>query len=316
MSQRPDGGRVAGMTQTATQIPANLLPAARDAACVLPDGRTLGYGLYGATDGPLVVVLDGPGSRGLGRAAAAAADALGVTLLVPDRPGFGASTPTPGRSIAQVGDDLFGLVQSLGFRRFGILAQSGGTPYALALAGAAKHAVTGVAFVGGISPLHERDALQDVTGPMRTLFTLARRAPWLLRPLFGAVARKTRKDPDAAARAYAKDLPEADSTVLADPRMWAIHATTSAEAVSSPSAFVREARLLARPWDVDLGAISAPVAFWVGGLDPTHPPVMSRRMADRLGGAPVDVVPGAATFGMVPVYPDVLRHAAALGDRS
>jgi hypothetical protein len=57
----------------------------------------------------------------------------------------------------------------------------------------------------------------------------------------------------------------------------------------------------------------APAAFWVGELDPTHSPVMSRRMAERLGGAPVTVVPGVATFGMLRVYPDVLRHAAALG---
>jgi pimeloyl-ACP methyl ester carboxylesterase len=299
------------MTNT-TNTTARSLPFVRDGECLLPDGRILGYGLYGATDGPLVVVLDGPGSRGLGRAAAAAADLLGVTLLVPDRPGFGSSTPTPGRSIADVGEDLLACARSLEFRRFGIVAQSGGTPYALALAAAADDAVTGVAFVGGISPLGERDALRDVSGPMRTLFTLARRAPWLLRPLFGAVARKTRKDPDAAARSYAKDLPEADRAVLEDPRMWAIHAVTSAEAVSSPAAFVREARMLAKPWNVDLAEVTAPVAFWVGELDPTHPPVMSRRMAQRLGGAPVTVVPGAATFGMVSVYPDVLRHAAAL----
>jgi hypothetical protein len=54
------------------------------------------------------------------------------------------------------------------------------------------------------------------------------------------------------------------------------------------------------------------VGFWVGELDPTHPPIMSRRMAQRLGAAPVTVVPGAATFGMLSVYPDVLSHAAAL----
>ena len=46
-------------------------------------------------------------------------------------------------------------------------------------------------------------------------------------------------------------------------------------------------------------------------FDPS--PVMSRRMAERLGGAPATVVPGVATFGMLRVYPDVLRHAAALG---
>jgi len=39
---------------------------------------------------------------------------------------------------------------------------------------------------------------------------------------------------------------------------------------------------------------------------------MSLRMAEHLGGAPVTVVPGAATFAMVSVFGDVLRHAAAL----
>jgi pimeloyl-ACP methyl ester carboxylesterase len=151
---------------------------------------------------------------------------------------------------------------------------------------------------------------------MRTLFQLARRAPWLLRPLIGAVSRKTLKDPEAAARAYAKDLPEADRAVLQDPTMWAIHTVTSAEAVSSPAPFAREARMLTRPWGVDLAAVTARVAFWVGKLDPTHPPVMSERMAQRLGGASVIVVPGASTFGMVPIYPDVLRHAAALDQSS
>jgi pimeloyl-ACP methyl ester carboxylesterase len=129
--------------------------------------------------------------------------------------------------------------------------------------------------------------------------------------MIGAVARKTRRNPEAAARAYAKDLPDADRAVLEDPTMWAIHAVTSAEAVSAPAAFAREARLLAQPWSVNPSSVTAPGAFWVGELDPTHPPVMSRRMAQRLGDAPVTVVPGAATFGMVSVYPDVLRHAAA-----
>jgi pimeloyl-ACP methyl ester carboxylesterase len=289
------------------------LPRGREGEHDLRDGRKITYGLYGAEDGPLVVVLDGPGSRGLGRAAAASAAALGVQLLVPDRPGFGgSSSPPPAYSFADLADDLLAVVRALGFDRFGIVAQSGGTPYALAVALAAKESITGLAFVGGISPLGEPDVLTDVGGPMRTLLTLGRRAPWLLRPLFGAVARRTRKDPEAAARAYAKDLPQGDWAVLEDPNMWAIHVVTSAEAVSSPMHWAREARMLAKPWNIDLASVTAPAAFWVGEADPTHPPVMSRRMAQRLGGAPVTVVPGAATFGMVQAYPDVLRHAAGL----
>lgn len=208
--------------------------------------------------------------------------------------------------------DLLAVVRSLGFRRFGILAQSGGTPYALALAAAALDDVIGLAFVGAISPLGEPDALQDISGPMPTLLLLGRRAPWLLRPLIGAASRRTLKSPESAAEAYAKDLPDADRAALQDTARWALHVESSAESIASPAALVREARLLGRPWDIDLGDVTAPAAFWVGELDRVHPPVMSRRMAQRLGSAPVTIVPRAATFGMLPVFPDVIRHAAAL----
>ena len=159
---------------------------------------------------------------------------LGVRFLVPDRPGFGDSTAVSGRSIVDVAGDLLTLVRSLDVRRFGIVAQSGRTPYALALAAAAQNDVTGLSFIGGISPLDEPDALQDVSGPARMLYILGRRAPWLLRPLMGAVARRTRKNPETAARTYAKDLPEADQKVLEDPALWAVHVVASAESVSSP----------------------------------------------------------------------------------
>jgi pimeloyl-ACP methyl ester carboxylesterase len=291
---------------------ASLLPDTRPGTVTLEDGRTLAYSLLGAVGGPVVVVLDGPGSRGLGRATAAAATDLGVTLLLPDRPGFGESSAAPKRVIGDVAADVLALVDLLGVRRFGILGQSGGTPYALHLAGLAGDRCTGLAFIGAISPLGERDALEDVAGPMLTVFKLARRAPWLLRPLFGMVARQTRRDPEAAARRYAEDLPKADADVLADPGMWAIHAVSSSEAVESPASFAAEARKLARDWGVMYAAVKAPVAFWVGSEDHTHPVVMSRRMSSRLGDAPVTVVPGAATFGMRPVYPDALRHAAAM----
>jgi pimeloyl-ACP methyl ester carboxylesterase len=94
-----------------------------------------GYVLDGSADGPLVVVLDGASSRGLGSAAAADAEALGIRLLVPG-----------GRD-----DDVPALVRALGFRRFGIVARSGATPHALELAAVAGDAVTGVALVDGVT---------------------------------------------------------------------------------------------------------------------------------------------------------------------
>jgi pimeloyl-ACP methyl ester carboxylesterase/ribosomal protein S18 acetylase RimI-like enzyme len=286
--------------------------AAREHRLALSDGRTICYGLYGAADGALVVVLDGPGSRGLGRAMAAPAERLGVTLLVPDRPDFGGSTQSSNGSYAATADDLLAVVERAGFERFGIVAQSGGTPYGLALASAAGDRATGLSFVGALAPLRDRDALSDVARPMRNVFVLARRAPWLLRPLFGVLARLTRGDPDAAARRYAEQLPSADRAVLEDSVNWAIHATSSAEILSHPRAVAREVRMLAQPWEIDYGRVTAPVAFWAGELDVTHPPSMSRQLARRLDGAPVTVVAGAGTFALSARYPDALRHAAAL----
>jgi pimeloyl-ACP methyl ester carboxylesterase len=277
----------------------------------LPDSRSLSYTLLGAPGGPAVVVLDGPGSRGLARAASPAAEAAGLRLVAPDRPGFLGSSPAEPKTFAGVAADLLALADELGLDRFGLLGQSGGTPYALALAATAGDRVTGLAFCGAISPLGEADAMQDVGGPMKLPFTVARRAPVLLSPLMKAGARQVRKDPKKAARRFAADLPPADQAVLDRPELWAIHESETSSAIADPAAFAQEARMLARPWDdVDLAAITAPVAFWVGERDVTHPPVMSRRMAERLGGAPVHLVPDAATFGLLEVYPAALAFAA------
>src|SRR4051794_27685404 len=119
-----------------TSTPLSLLPAERNERITLPDGRTFGYAVLGAATGPTVVVPDGPGSRGLARIAAAAAAEHGIRLIAPDRPGFGESSPHDARTIAGVVVDLVGLVDAIDVRRFGILGQSGGTPYAIGLAGA------------------------------------------------------------------------------------------------------------------------------------------------------------------------------------
>lgn len=278
----------------------------------LADGRTLGYGLYGASDGPLVVVLDGPGSRGLARAMASPAAQLGIKLLAPDRPGFGCSTPAREASIAAVSRDLLALVDHLGFGRFGLVAQSGGTPYALAVAAAAGDRVTGLAFIGGLAPLDEPHALRDVARPIRVVGLLARRAPWLLRLMLNGLSHQAAKDPQRAARKYAANMPPDDRRMLKDPTLWAIHTTSSAEIMSRPAAFALEMRMLVRPWSIDYGRVTAPAALWVGELDRSHPPRMSRRLAALLGQAPVTLVAGAATFAMLPCFPDALRHAAAL----
>src|SRR5689334_735457 len=74
------------MSQTATPISPSAVE--REATLELPGGRTMSYATFGAEGDPLVVVLDGPGSRGLARACAPIAAELRLRLAAPDRPGW------------------------------------------------------------------------------------------------------------------------------------------------------------------------------------------------------------------------------------
>ncbi len=276
----------------------------------LPDGRRLGYTTFGAAGGPLVVVLDGPASRGLAHAAAPAAIALGIRLVAPDRPGARSSTPSPGRGIADWPQDHAALLDALGASRAGILSQSGGTPYAIAAAAALPERTIALAAVGPVAPFDERASVRELGGELRTAVRLARHAPWLLRTLLGRFSRAAARDPKATAARVAKDVPPADARALEDPANWAIHERGTAEILAQPRAIGHEIGLLARPWGVDPGTVSVPVSFWSGSGDTRHPTTQARRLAALLpGDPPVHVVAGAAAFGLLAIYSQALRFA-------
>ncbi len=279
----------------------------------LPDGRRLAYTTYGADHGPLVVVLDGPASRGLAQAAAATATELGIRLVAPDRPGSGRSTPAPplpGRTIADWPQDHAALLDALGAQRAGILAQSGGTPYAIAAAAALPERTIALASLGPVAPFDDPASVRELGGELRAAVKLARRAPWLLRTLLRTFERAAAKDPEKTARKAAKDLPAQDARILEDPAYWAIHEQATAEILAQPEAIAREIGLMARPWGVDPADVSVPVSFWSGSHDTRHPTAQARRLAARIPGTPpIHVVQDAATFGLLPIYADALRFA-------
>src|SRR5688500_4433105 len=85
----------------------------------LRDGRTVGYAEYGDPDGvPLLFFHGTPGSRLQLRALDEPARRHHVRLLAPDRPGFGESSPQPGRTVGQYADDIRELADDLRLERF------------------------------------------------------------------------------------------------------------------------------------------------------------------------------------------------------
>ncbi|MGH9097008.1 MAG: alpha/beta fold hydrolase [Acidimicrobiales bacterium] len=130
------------------------------------DGRSIGFATYGRSDGtPVVWCHGGPGSRmepAHLRDEAAEADLLLVGI---DRPGYGNSTPNPGRTIAGWLFDALAVVDDLGLGSFFTVGVSTGGAYALALAALVPRRVLGVVACCSMTDMRWEEARCTMSRP-------------------------------------------------------------------------------------------------------------------------------------------------------
>jgi pimeloyl-ACP methyl ester carboxylesterase len=118
-----------------------------------PDGRLLAVQESGDPTGrPVLVHMGTPNSRHLYGPNRADAAARGLRLISYDRPGYGGSTPQPGRTHADCAADVRTICASLGIDRVGIWGISGGGAHALACAALLPDLAVGVASLAGLAP--------------------------------------------------------------------------------------------------------------------------------------------------------------------
>ncbi|ELZ38626.1 alpha/beta fold hydrolase [Halorubrum tebenquichense] len=191
------------MTPQSTTLPTD--------ACTLPDGRTLSYATGGDPDGFPVVVHHGtPGSRLFGALLSAPATEAGVRLLVPDRPGYGRSSPPPSeRSPSDWAGDAAALLDAESVDRAGALGFSGGGPFALAAA--TDDRVTRTALISTVVPPADNAlaTLASVPFALRAVFRLSKAFASVSGPDAVVSQYTDRSVPDAVADAVAADFHEA-----------------------------------------------------------------------------------------------------------
>jgi pimeloyl-ACP methyl ester carboxylesterase len=128
----------------------------RETDLKLGDDRTLHAYDAGAdeADEPLAVLWH-HGSPNIGAPPEplfSAADRLGIRWVSYDRPGYGGSTPRPGRDVASAAADAAAVADALGIDRFAVMGHSSGGSHALACAALLPKRVVGVVVVGGMAP--------------------------------------------------------------------------------------------------------------------------------------------------------------------
>lgn len=268
------------------------------------DGRVLHGWLGGDPDGPLVAVLHGcPDTRHVAMTGDRAARDVGVRLLCVSRPGYGDSTPHASTH-ASVADDLAGVASELGHDRFAVLGMSVGGGYAVTCA--ARHAdrVAALGLVSVQPPGSRAEPVEELERELAPEFLAWREQ----------VAPDDPDDGDLAAR-WLTMLPTADAALVAT-RTTAEVAASVREALGDPSAYLRDAAIMSRPWAHGPEQVRCPVRAWWGELD-------DRAAVSEVvsGLADVEVVVRPATTHLATLvahWPDVLttlRHLSGTPSR-
>ena len=119
----------------------------------LKNGRKISIVEAGKLDGKPVIAHNGtPGSRLLYKSWVEDAEKKGIRLIGYDRPGYGGSTPQPGRTVADAASDVAAIAKALKIDRIGVWGVSGGGPHALACAALLPDLVAAAASLASPAP--------------------------------------------------------------------------------------------------------------------------------------------------------------------
>jgi pimeloyl-ACP methyl ester carboxylesterase len=118
-----------------------------------PDGRVLEVVADGPDGGDVLIFHPGTPNGPLAPPTVVAAAAeRGLRTVVYARPGYGASTPQPGRKVADAAADTATVLDHVGADRFWNAGWSGGGPHALAAAALLPDRCRATAVLAGVAP--------------------------------------------------------------------------------------------------------------------------------------------------------------------
>ncbi|MBT8240436.1 MAG: alpha/beta hydrolase [Acidimicrobiia bacterium] len=277
-----------------------------DTAMELPDGRVLAYTDCGAPTGPPVIYFHGaPMSRLDLVGSDDAFRALGVRNLSPDRPGYGGSSPQPGRGLDDWPADVLGLADHLGLDRFAVIGWSSGGPYAVACAALLPDRVCAAGVVAGVTDFGWDGAWDGYVEAEVTVMRLADESAatdWYTEH-YGADGAGL-FDEDAG------DFAPADAAMFEDEAMAAGFFATAGEAFRQGVAgYAQDVTVQGRPWPFDPAMISVPVSVLHGEADTLVPIAHSRHTTEVI---PTATLTTFADHGHLSIVGKIPQLAAEL----
>ncbi|WP_410651875.1 alpha/beta fold hydrolase [Amycolatopsis sp. cmx-4-54] len=223
----------------------------------------------------------------------AAAERLGLRWVSYDRPGYGGSSPRPGRDVASVGADVEKIADALGIERFAVFGHSGGGPHAFACAALSPERVTAMVCVAGLAPY-------DAAG----LDWFAGMGAAGAGSLRAALAGREEKERYEATADYDDEMfTPADHAALAGDWKWVLDVVGPA-VEGGPGALIDDDLAYVAPWGFQPSDVRAPVLHLHGGADRIVPLAHGEWLTRQCATAELRVFPEDG-------HVSVLRHGEA-----
>lgn len=267
----------------------------------LADGRTLGFSEFGSLDGePVIVCHPATGSRLQSHPDDSIAQSLNARLIIPDRPGYGLSSPINNATLLDWPNDLAQLIKKLQLSKVSIIGFCGGAPYALSCAHSIAPMVSHVTCISGVTPYDNINLLHGVSPANKLLVKLATKMPDTIFHIVSVMMKGLIKKPESYLDSVQAKLCKTDQKAIQEPQLTDNFILALEQAfIQGPKAFAHEQLLLSKPWPFKVENIHIPVSFWHGDTDQHVDITLAKRLADTLPNAELNI---AESFGHFLVY--------------
>jgi pimeloyl-ACP methyl ester carboxylesterase len=284
-------------------------------------GRQLDVLATGPRDARTVVLHNGtPAGLMAAPPVAAAAAERGLRLVLYSRPGYGRSTPDPGRRVADAAGDVAAVLDALGVGQFVTVGWSGGSPHALACAAGLPGRCLAAASMAGVAPYGAEglDWLEGMAGENVTEFSAALAGEEALTAYLEPAARKLAVITGADVAAGLGDLASpADKAVITGEFADYQAASFRASVEHGVAGWRDDDLAFTAGWGFTMAEAGqgAPVAVWQGDQDMMVPWPHGQWLAAHIPGARAHLLPGEGHLTLAHEFGAILDDLLDLAGR-